>query len=114
MKIEKFSFGIIRIDGRDYGSDVLLLPPVVKDTWWRREGHTVLTDDLVDVLVYRPTVLVVGKGASGHMRVPDSTIREVESTGTRVESYLTEEACRRFNELVEKGEKVAGAMHLTC
>jgi hypothetical protein len=70
--------------------------------------------DLEDVAVYGPDVLVVGSGVSGMMKIPESTIRELESLDIRVEIYATGEAVERFNDLVEEGEKVAAAVHLTC
>ncbi len=114
MKIDSFSFGSITIDGHVYGGDLILVPPRIISSWWRREGHRLTMDDLAEVMVYHPEVLVVGRGVSNMMQVPQSTIRDMESTGTRVEILSTPEACHRFNELMEKGEKVAGAMHLTC
>ena len=38
MRIEKYSFGNIRIDGRDYSQDVILLGNQVKGPWWREAG----------------------------------------------------------------------------
>ena len=35
MHIDKYSFGNIRIDGRDYSQDVILLGEEVKGPWWR-------------------------------------------------------------------------------
>lgn len=114
MRIDKFSFGSITIDSVQYGSDLLLLPPRVISSWWRREGHRLAVDDLAEVIAYRPDVLVVGCGVSNMMKVPESTIRDMESTAIRVELYVTPEAIERFRELEEKGEKVAAALHLTC
>ncbi len=114
MRIDSFSFGSINIDGRNYVNDVLLLPPRVISGWWRKEGHNVCFEDLVQVTAYHPGTLVLGTGVSRMMRVPESTIRDMVSTGVKVEVFSTEQACSRFNILMEKGEKVAGALHLTC
>jgi hypothetical protein len=114
MRIEGFRFGTIRVDGKDYGSDVVLLPPDVKENWWRNEGHRLFTADLAEVLAYRPVILVVGKGSSGHMCVPEETVKDMESAGIQVEVLTTDRACERFNELMKKGERVAAALHLTC
>lgn len=114
MRIESFSFGTITVDGRKYSNDILLLPPLVVSPWWREEGHRLDKGDLLEVLKYRPDILVVGTGVTGMMRVPDSTVREVESTGMRVAIFTTDKACEHFNSLMEKGEKAAGAFHLSC
>lgn len=114
MRIESFSFGSITIDGENYGNDVVLLPPRVISSWWRKEGHKLSLDDLAEALDYQPDALVVGTGVSNMMKVPESAIRDMESIGIRVEVLSSAEACQRFNQLVESGEKVAGAFHLTC
>ncbi len=114
MKINSFSFGSITIDGDEYGNDVVLLPPRVMSSWWRRQGHRLAVDDLAEVVAYRPEVLIVGCGVSNMMQVPPSTIRDMESAGISVEILPTQEAVERFNDLMAAGEKVAGAMHLTC
>ncbi|UCF87876.1 MAG: Mth938-like domain-containing protein [bacterium] len=114
MIIESFHFGSITIDSVIYGSDVIILPPRVLSSWWRREGHKLAVDDLVEVIAHRPDVLLVGCGVSNMMKVPESTIRDLESNGIRVEIYSTPEAIERFRDLEEKGEKVAAALHLTC
>jgi len=82
--------------------------------WRRLEGHRLEVPDLTVVLSYRPGTLVVGSGVSSMMRVPESTIRELESASIRLEIHATPAAVDRFNTLVEEGEKVAAAIHLTC
>jgi hypothetical protein len=114
MNIDDFSFGSITVDGEKYGNDLVLVPPRVVYSWWRRQGHRLAVDDLAEVVVYRPDVLIVGSGVSNMMQVPPSTIRDMESVGIRVEILPTPEAVERFNVLTAAGEKVAGAIHLTC
>ena len=114
MRIDSFHFGSISIDSVIYGSDVLLLPPRVISSWWRRQGHRLAVDDLAEVVAYRPDALIVGSGVSNMMQVPPSTIRDMESAGIRVEILSTPEAAERFTQLMEEGEKVAAALHLTC
>jgi len=49
-----FFFGSITINGEEYSNDVVLLPPRIVSTWWRREGHRLKVDDLTEVVAYRP------------------------------------------------------------
>jgi hypothetical protein len=114
LKIEEFKFGSIKIDGQIYGSDIVLLPPRVMSSWWRKEGHRLLTDDLAEILAYRPSTLIIGTGTSGQMWVPEETVGDMESAGITMEIMTTDKACDRFNELFAEGEKVAAVMHLTC
>jgi hypothetical protein len=114
MRIDDYRFGNITIDGRSYEKDVLLLPPRVLSPWWRKQGHRLDVADLDEVLAHAPEVLVVGSGAHGGMKVPGATVTRLESVGIGVEVAPTEQACRRFGELLADGRRVAGAFHLTC
>jgi hypothetical protein len=114
MHIDSFHFGTMTIDGEKYGNDLILLPPTVISSWWRRESHRLAVDDLAEVVAYRPDALIVGSGVSNMMQVPPSTIRDMESAGIRVEILPTPESVERFNDLIATGERVAAAMHLTC
>lgn len=114
VRFEEFKFGSVKIDGQIYGSDIVVLPPRVMANWWRKEGHRLYTEDLAEVLAYRPAILIIGTGTSGHMWVPEETVSDMESAGITMEIMNTDKACDRFNELYEVGERVAVAMHLTC
>ncbi len=114
MRIDYFHFGSMTIDGEKYGNDLILLPPTVISSWWRKDSHRLAVDDLAEVVAYRPDALIVGSGVSNMMQVPPSTIRDMESAGIRVEILPTPEAVERFNVLMEQGEKVVAVMHLTC
>ena len=70
-------------------------------------------EDIKDVLVYNPEILIVGTGANGLMRILDETKRYLESKGIELRIADTEKACKIYNELQGK-RKVIGAFHLTC
>ncbi|MFV2082293.1 MAG: Mth938-like domain-containing protein, partial [bacterium] len=114
MKIDEFKFGRISVDGKYFDDDIILMPPELKCPWWRKEGHTLFAADMVEILRYRPEIIVVGTGVAGHMDVPAGTITEMKSAGMEVEVLLTEGACARFNELKRADRKVAAALHITC
>lgn len=114
MKIDAYRFGNICVEGRSYVKDVLILPPDVHCPWWRKEGHRLDLEDLDAVLSYAPATLLVGTGAHGAMKVPGPTSRDLASRGIAVEVLNTEQACQRFNSLIEQGCRAAAALHLTC
>jgi len=115
MKIDSYSFGSIVIDGEEYNSDVLLYQGKVKSDWWRVEGHKLHIEDLGWLIAKRPKILIIGKGASGRMEVPQETIRKLEERGIKVIAENTEKAVRIYNELSQiKDKDVAAALHLTC
>ncbi|UCC94554.1 MAG: hypothetical protein JSW40_07010 [Candidatus Omnitrophota bacterium] len=114
MYIESYSFGSMTVDGETYDKDLIIFPDKLKSGWWRKEGHSLTIEDLVDVVTYRPHTLIVGRGASSCMDVPASTKQALERQGIAVVEVSTYEAVELFNERIEEGEKVAGAFHLTC
>lgn len=113
-KIEGYSFGSVRVDGRRYNKDLIVYPGNIQSNWWRREGHRLRVEDIAGVLDDPPEVLVVGRGASAQMIVDPEVTKELERRGVEMVAGPTEEACDRFNELSREGKRVVAALHLTC
>ncbi|TFF97741.1 MAG: hypothetical protein EU547_03515 [Promethearchaeota archaeon] len=109
--IKDYKFGKIKINGQTYSNDVILLRKEVHPNWWRERGHSLSKDDLDIVLEYDPDILIIGTGNSGRMSVPQSLTRELNM---EVKSYRTNQAVQKYNELLKKDKKIAGAFHLTC
>ena len=114
MHIDSYQFGRIVIDGTAYNSDCLILGGSVRPNWWRKHGHLLTLEDLKPVIAARPSILVVGCGASGMMRVSENIGQVLREQGIELFTASTHKAVERFNELAKKGESVAGALHLTC
>jgi hypothetical protein len=115
VHLDRYDFGRLVIDGRELHTDVLLRPGVVRDHWWRRDGHLLRAEDLTAVLDDHPARLVVGTGASGRMR-PDTDLEaSFAERGIAVEVLPTADAVVRVNELLDLGDvDWAAALHLTC
>jgi hypothetical protein len=118
-RLEEYSFGSLFVDGREESRDVIVLPDRVVRDWWRRDGHSLVLDDLADVLDdladvldELPERLVVGTGAYGRMRPDPRTLDELRARGVEVEALPTAEAVRRYAELDPR--RTAAALHLTC
>ncbi len=112
MHIDSYSFGRIVINGKTYTSDVLVFPERVVSPWWRRQGHLLQMEDLPEVIRERPDVLIVGKGFSGLMQVPQGLMDELASMGIEVIAERTTRAVRIFNDY--SGSHLVAAFHLTC
>ena len=111
-RIDQYEFGRIVVDGREETRDLIVLPDRVVRNWWRRDGHALVLDDLVEVLDELPPHLVVGTGADGRMRPDPDTVQQLQERGVTVEALPTRQAVRRFAELDPAG--TAAALHLTC
>ena len=114
MHIDSYQFGKIVIDGTSYSSDLIILGDTVQPDWWRKQGHSLSADDLKTILKAKPSVLVVGCGASGLMDVPDQTRQALKERNIQLEAFDSYKAVQKFNELSEAGVNVAAALHLTC
>ncbi len=114
MHIDSYQFGKIVIDGTGYSSDCVILGDSVQTNWWRKQGHLLAVEDLQPVIEAKPSFLVVGCGASGMMKVSEETRQVLQQQNIELIALDTNDAVARFNELAEKGENVAAALHLTC
>ncbi|MET1124474.1 MAG: MTH938/NDUFAF3 family protein [Archaeoglobaceae archaeon] len=113
MRVESYSFGRIKIEGKEYTSDVIVGNDFVKSGWWRKEGHRVQMDDIAEISSAEPEVVIFGTGANGRVSVDDDVIEFFKRKGCEVIVTKTHEAVRIFNELVGK-RRVVLAAHLTC
>jgi hypothetical protein len=114
-RITSYEFGRVTVDGDEHRRDVIVLPDRVMGDWWRRDGHSLVLEDLDDVLDELPARLVVGCGAHGRLRPDPSVAAALAQRGVEMEALPTAEAVRRYGELeAENPAAVAAALHLTC
>jgi hypothetical protein len=111
-RIEGYEFGRVMVDGREQRRDLIVLPGRVVTNWWRRNGHSLVMEDLEEVLDDLPEHLVVGTGATSQMRPDPRTLAELRARGIDVEVLPTAEAVARYGVL--DSTRTAAALHLTC
>jgi hypothetical protein len=111
-RIDGYRFGRVLVDGQEETKDIIVLPRRVVRNWWRKDGHSLVIEDLEDVLDELPQRLVVGTGASGQMRPKPEALDSLRQRGIQVDVRTTDEAIRLFAELDPATS--AAALHLTC
>ena len=111
-RLEDYSFGRIVVDGEEHTNDLIVLPGRVVPNWWRKEGHSLVMDDLDEVEDELPERLIVGCGAHGQLRPHPAVIEALRERGVEVEALHTGDAVRRYGESDER--RTAAAIHLTC
>ena len=112
-KIDSYRFGRIVIDGQTYTKDIIILPNRLIPNWWRAEGHKLHLSDLQEVLKDKPSLLIIGKGAFGRLRIEEDTILGLDKAGIKLIAMNSKEACQHYNEIREHGD-IALALHLSC
>jgi len=113
--IDFYAFGRMRIDGVDYGKDLIVLPGGRRKLWWRQESHKVGIKDARQIIAEEPEVVVIGTGASGFMKVLPEVENFLKNRGIKLIILPTARAVEEFNKIVSKGKfKIVGAFHLTC
>lgn len=112
--IEAYSFGNIVVDGKSYTKDIIIYPDgSILSPWWRRQGHVLTRDDLLELLAGSPEVIVCGTGAMGVMQ-PDAGLRKfLASANIEFIARKSSQAVEIYNDL-SGIKKVGGCFHLTC
>src|ERR687891_605406 len=96
-RIGEYRFGRIVVDGQEHSRDLIILPERVVPNWWRAQGHSLVLDDLEDVLDELPEPV---------------TLEALRSRGIEVTMAPTDEAVRLFADA--DPASTAAALHLTC
>ena len=76
-RLESYSFGRVTVDGSEQSRDLIVLPDRVVTNWWRLDGHSLVMEDLEDVLDSLPERLILGVGAYGRPRPNPAVIAEL-------------------------------------
>jgi len=112
--IESYSFGRMVIAGATYTEDIIIFPDgSILSPWWRKQGHVLVKDDLVDLLAAEPQVIVCGTGAMGVMRPAPGLAEYLAANSIEFIARKTSGAIETYNGLSGK-KKMGGCFHLTC
>jgi hypothetical protein len=113
--IEKYRFGQMTINGVLYRRDLIIAGDRIQENWYRKRGHQLILEDIQETLdKVRPATVVIGTGKMGMMRVDPSLAGMLREKGIEVVAEPTGRAVILFNRLVDQGEHVLGAFHITC
>ena len=112
--INKYQFSSIEVNGKTYTTDVIVNPKIVKDNWWRKQGHRLCLEDLEKVFKNKPRIIVIGTGQDGKMRVTNEVVDYVKKNKIDFIVKDTISAIDEYNKLEKDKENVVGCFHLTC
>lgn len=112
--IEEYTFGKIVIKGKAFSNDIIIFGDTVQDNWWRNKGHELCVSDIEQAIdKFNPTVIVVGTGKFGMMKVLPETESFLQARHIQLITQKTGQACETYNRM-EDSERILGAFHLTC
>lgn len=116
MRIERFSFGAIRIDGETYEQDVVIdrgdvrLRKKKPSKQFRDQfGHTPLS--LEEKIPWKCERLVIGTGAQGALPVMPAVLDEAKRRGVELTAVRTELAIALLR---SAGRETNAVLHITC
>ena len=116
MKIDRFSFGSITIDGKEYERDVVIADGSIHQrnngpskAYRDQFGHTPLSSG--EAIPWDCDRLVIGTGAHGRLPVMDEVKSEAQRRAVELVILPTEQAIKAF----EASEPHTNAIfHITC
>ena len=111
--IDSYQFGLIVVNGKKYTSDIIIFPDRVRDNWRRKRGHQLCLDDIAEVIIENPEVLVVGIGDPGLVKVLPEVQPAVEAQDIKLIVETSDKACHTYNQSC-RSQKAVAALHITC
>lgn len=111
--INSYSFGNITIDNQKFTKDLIIYLDHINSNWRRKTGHLLTEDDIIEIIEYKPEILIIGIGASGLMKVDDKLKEKLKALGIVFIIKKTAEAVMEYSR-VYKEKKVVAVLHLTC
>ena len=117
MRIEKFSFGSIQIDGETYEHDVVIDQGEIKKRKKKpskkfrdKFGHTPLS--IEEKIPWKCRQLIIGNGFSGALPVMEAVKHKAEKRGVELIILPTPQAVERMNK--ESSDDTNAVLHVTC
>ena len=117
-KIEKFSFGSIVIEGKNYRRDVLIF---ADGTVKKRKGgflmfgsHKINKKEMEELIQSQPEIIIVGTGTDSVANIAPDVKSWVEERNLNLLVQPSYDAVAMLNKLTEQNKKVAALIHITC
>jgi hypothetical protein len=116
MRLGRFKFGSIQIDGKSYAHDVVIDGGTIRKrkkkpskAFRGADGHTPLSN--AEDIPWACRRLIVGTGANGALPVMDDVMREAQARHVELVVFPTVQA---IEELAKAGKDTNAILHVTC
>ncbi|MEM1577418.1 MAG: MTH938/NDUFAF3 family protein [Candidatus Pacearchaeota archaeon] len=118
VNIEKFEFGRIVVNGKEYKSDIFIFADGKVESRSRElsqkkygTGHYFCKEEIEKLLKDNPEILIFGCGEVGYCKIEDEGLKLLKKLNIEYKILPTQKAIEIFNKT--KGKK-AGIFHVTC
>lgn len=118
-KINKVSWGKVKVDGKDYWQVLIIgekiIPREVEKV--KQEygtDHVVADWEQKLLLSGNPEVILVASGWSGFLRADEELKKKAKDVGVELRLILTPKLKKEYNWLVKEGKRVNCLIHTTC
>lgn len=117
VQINETEFGKIVVDGKTYDHDIVIDANGIvarrsrTSERWYGTHHVICTEEIKNLLLTKPQVLIIGLGQYKACRLEQGVERECSKYGTKLIAEATPKAIKIFN---EAEARKAGLFHVTC
>ena len=117
-KVNRFDFGSIVIDGKQYSYDVVVLPDgTVKEREAGKAkfgGHTIGKAEIEELAKMKPETLILGTGTDGMATLSEDGQAYAGKAKLNLVVLPSSQAIQKLNQLTGEGKRVAALIHITC
>lgn len=118
-KIEKVSWGKVKVDGQDYRQVLIVGDEVLEresDKLHELFGTTHRLGDWEKekLLSGNPKIILIASGWSGLVKIDEDFKNKLKEKRIELQVVLTPKIVRRYNQLIEEGKQVNALIHTTC
>ena len=110
--INEFKIGSFVVKGKKYLGDIKIIQGRVR-YWQDRYKQLLREEDVQDILVKTPEVIIIGKGCNGLLEISEELERTIKRGCKELIIQKTPEAVETFNTLFKEGRDVAAIFHAT-
>lgn len=116
--IGEHRWGEIEVEGHGSFRDAKLWPGGARGWDWNETGTRhrpgIQPADVEELLDHAPEVVVLSRGRQRRLQTTTEVLELLDDHGVEVVQEETGEAIDRYNDMAERGRKVAGLFHTTC
>jgi len=119
LKINKISWGKVKIDGKDFHQVLIVSDKVVERDKPKLETLFSTTHKIGDweqklLLSENPEIILVASGWSGLLKVDEEFKKKIEGKGIELKVVLTGRVVKEYQNLIDKYVQVNCLIHTTC